>query len=105
MAAPRRHRRGRPVLRLAAAAFDASENVALLLTLDGNGGSFAPPLAAVCSAIKFTLIPIAIAILYAFSGVAALAQIPCLEPRWSSAEQRARDPLWCFELRPVTDVR
>ncbi|MGO9760618.1 MAG: hypothetical protein ACLP1Q_05075 [Solirubrobacteraceae bacterium] len=56
-----------PFFALAAATFDASENVALLLTLAGNGGSLAPPLAAVCSAIKFTLI--GIAILYALSGL------------------------------------
>jgi hypothetical protein len=56
-----------PFFALAAASFDASENVALLLTLAGNGGSFAPPFAAVCSAIKFTLI--GIAILYALSGL------------------------------------
>jgi hypothetical protein len=57
-----------PFFALAAASFDASENVALLLTLAGHGGSFAPPFAAVCSAIKFTLI--AIAILYALCGLA-----------------------------------
>lgn len=57
-----------PFFALAAASFDASENVALLLTLAGNGGSFAPPFAAVCSAIKFTLI--GVAILYALSGLA-----------------------------------
>jgi hypothetical protein len=57
-----------PFFALAAASFDASENVALLLTLAGNGGSFAPPFAAVCSAIKFTLI--SIAILYSLSGLA-----------------------------------
>jgi hypothetical protein len=55
-----------PYFALAAATFDATENVALLLTLAGNGGSFAPPFAAVCSTIKFTLI--SIAILYALSG-------------------------------------
>jgi hypothetical protein len=55
-----------PFFALAAAAFDATQNVALLLTLAGNGGSFAPLFAAVCSAIKFTLI--GIAILYALSG-------------------------------------
>jgi hypothetical protein len=54
---------------LAAAMFDASENVALLLTLAGEGGSFAPPFAAFCSAIKFTLI--GIAILYVLCGLAA----------------------------------
>ena len=56
-----------PFFALAAASFDASENVALLLTLAGHGGSFAPPFAAVCSAIKFTLIAIAIA--YAVCGL------------------------------------
>jgi hypothetical protein len=57
-----------PFFALAAATFDASENAALLLTLEGNGGSFAPPFAAVCSAIKFTLI--GIAIVYAVCGAA-----------------------------------
>ncbi|HEX3509964.1 MAG TPA: hypothetical protein VHT27_02575 [Solirubrobacteraceae bacterium] len=57
-----------PFFPLAAAAFDASENVALLLTLAGDGGSFAPPFAAVCSAIKFTLI--GVAILYVLNGLA-----------------------------------
>jgi hypothetical protein len=56
-----------PFFALAAAGFDASENVALLLTLAGNGGSFAPPFAAVCSTIKFTLI--VIAILYVLYGL------------------------------------
>lgn len=57
-----------PLFALAAASFDASENVALLLTLAGHGGSFAPPFAAVCSMIKWTLI--SIAILYALCGLA-----------------------------------
>jgi hypothetical protein len=57
-----------PFFALAAAIFDASENVALLLTLAGNGGSFAPPFAALCSAIKFTLITTAI--LYVLCGLA-----------------------------------
>lgn len=51
-----------------AASFDASENVALLLTLAGRGGSFAPPFATVCSTVKFTLITIAI--LYVLCGLA-----------------------------------
>lgn len=59
-----------PFFALAAAAFDATENIALLLTLAGSGASIAPPLAAVCSAIKFTLITIAI--LYALAGLIAL---------------------------------
>jgi hypothetical protein len=57
-----------PLLALAVAAFDAIENVALLLTLAGRGGNLAPPLVAVCSAIRFALI--ATAILYALSGLA-----------------------------------
>ncbi len=56
-----------PFFALAAATFDATENVALLLTLAGNGGSFAPPFAAVCSAVKFTLI--SIAIIYSLCGL------------------------------------
>jgi hypothetical protein len=59
-----------PYFALAAACFDASENVALLLTLGGHGGSFAPPFATVCSTIKWTLI--GIAILYALCGLALL---------------------------------
>jgi hypothetical protein len=57
-----------PFFALAAAAFDATENVALLLTLAGKGGSFAPPFAAICSTIKFALI--GIAILYVVFGLA-----------------------------------
>ncbi|MFI4992174.1 MAG: hypothetical protein ACHQCH_00975 [Solirubrobacterales bacterium] len=57
-----------PFFALAAATFDATENVALLLTLAGNGGSFAPPFATICSTIKFTLITIAI--LYVLWGLA-----------------------------------
>jgi hypothetical protein len=61
-----------PYFALAAACFDAAENVALLLTLGGNGGSFAPPFATICSSIKWTLI--GIAILYALCGLALLLQ-------------------------------
>jgi hypothetical protein len=67
-----------PFFALAAASFDASENVALLLTLAGNGGSFAPPFVAVCSAIKFTLITIAI--LYALCGLALWLRARLLQP-------------------------
>jgi hypothetical protein len=67
-----------PFFALAAACFDASENVALLLTLAGNGGSFAPPFAAVCSASKFTLITIAI--LYAMGGLALWLRARLLQP-------------------------
>jgi hypothetical protein len=45
-----------PFLAAAAALFDASENVALLLTVGGHGGSFAPPFATVCASLKFALI-------------------------------------------------
>lgn len=57
-----------PFFALAAAAFDATENVALLLTLGGDGGSFAPPLATVCSTFKWALI--GVAILYVLLGTA-----------------------------------
>ncbi len=67
-----------PFFASAAAMFDASENVALLRTLAGNGGSLAPPFAAVCSAIKFTLI--GIAILYALSGLALWLRARLLQP-------------------------
>jgi hypothetical protein len=66
-----------PFFSLAAASFDASENVALLLTLAGNGGSFAPPFATVCSASKFTLI--AIAILYTLGGLMLRLRVRLLQ--------------------------
>lgn len=50
-----------PFFALAAALFDAAENVFLLLALEGHGGEHAPLIATVCSSIKFTLITIAIA--------------------------------------------
>lgn len=61
-----------PYFALAAACFDAAENVALLLVLGGHGGSFAPPFAAVCSGVKWALI--GIAILYPLWGLALLAR-------------------------------
>jgi hypothetical protein len=67
-----------PFFALAAATFDASENVALLLTLAGNGGSFAPPFTAVCSTIKFTLV--GIAILYVLCGLAVPLRARLLQP-------------------------
>ena len=57
-----------PFFAIAAAIFDATENIALLLTLAGRGGSVAPPFATVCSTIKFTLV--SIAILYVVCGLA-----------------------------------
>lgn len=50
-----------------AAIFDAGENVFLLLTLGGHGGSFGPPIAAVCAGLKFLLITCAI--VYVFWGL------------------------------------
>ena len=67
-----------PFFALAAATFDASENVALLLTLAGNGGSFAAPFAAVCSTIKFALI--GVAILYVLVGLALRLRARRLQP-------------------------
>jgi len=67
-----------PFFAVVAATFDATENAALLLTLAGNGGSFAPPFAAVCSAIKFTLI--SIAILYALCGLTLQLRVRLLQP-------------------------
>ncbi len=67
-----------PLFALAAAAFDATENVALLLTLAGSGGSFAPPFAALCSSIKFTLI--GIAILYVLCGLVLRVRARVLQP-------------------------
>ncbi len=67
-----------PYFALAAAMFDASENVALLLILGGNGGSFAAPFATVCSTIKFTLITIAI--LYVICGLGLRMRARVLQP-------------------------
>ncbi len=50
-----------PFFATAAATFDATENVFLLLVLGGHGGEHAPLIATICSSIKFTLITIAIA--------------------------------------------
>jgi hypothetical protein len=67
-----------PYFALAAACFDASENVALLLTLGGHGGSFAPPFATICSSIKWTLI--GVAIFYVLCGLALLVRARLLKP-------------------------
>jgi pimeloyl-ACP methyl ester carboxylesterase len=45
---------------IAAAAFDAVEDVGLLLALGRHGGAFAPRLATVCAIVKFVLIEIAV---------------------------------------------
>lgn len=62
-----------PYFALVAACFDASENVALLLTLGGHGGRFAPPFATACSSIKWLLI--GTAILYAICGLALVLKV------------------------------
>ena len=49
------------------AAFDALEDVALLVALDGNGGNAAPLLAAICASAKFLLI--VAAIVYIVAGL------------------------------------
>jgi hypothetical protein len=61
-----------PFFATAAAMFDATENVFLLLVLGGHGGELAPLIATVCSTIKFTLITIAI--LYVLCGLAQRLQ-------------------------------
>jgi hypothetical protein len=60
-----------PFFATAAAIFDATENVFLLLVLEGHGGEHAPLVATICSSIKFTLITIAI--LYVLCGLARRA--------------------------------
>jgi hypothetical protein len=50
-----------PFFAAVAALFDATENVFLLLVLEGHGGEHAPLIATICSSIKFMLITIAIA--------------------------------------------
>jgi hypothetical protein len=54
---------------VAAALFDAAENIVWLLVLGGHGGSFGPPFATTCASFKFVLI--ALAILYALWGLGA----------------------------------
>jgi hypothetical protein len=49
----------------AAGAFDAIEDVGLLLAVDGHGGDFAPGLARVCASLKFLLLALTIAYLIA----------------------------------------
>lgn len=56
-----------PSAAVAAAVFDAGENVFLLLTLGGHGGSFGPPIATACASVKFLLI--AFAIVYVLWGL------------------------------------
>jgi len=48
-----------------AAAFDAIEDVGLLVAVEGRGGGFAPRLAQVCASLKFALLAAVIAYLLA----------------------------------------
>jgi hypothetical protein len=50
---------------VAVAAFDAVEDVGLLLAVDRHGGAFAPRLAQVCASLKFALLAVTIAYLLA----------------------------------------
>jgi hypothetical protein len=50
---------------VAGAAFDAIEDVGLLLAVDGHGGGFAPRLAQVCASLKFALLAATISYLVA----------------------------------------
>jgi hypothetical protein len=52
-------------LAAAAAAFDAIEDVGLLLAVDGHGGDVAPRLSQVCASLKFLLIAVTIGYLIA----------------------------------------
>jgi hypothetical protein len=52
--------------------FYATENVFLLLVLEGHGGEHGPLIATVCSSVNFTLITIAI--LYVLCGLACRLQ-------------------------------
>jgi hypothetical protein len=56
-----------PLAAASAAGFDSVENVFLLLTLGGHGGSFAPAIATACASVKFLLI--AFAIVYVLWGL------------------------------------
>jgi hypothetical protein len=58
-----------PLCAATAPIFDLTENVFLLLTLGGHGGSFGPPIATACASLKFLLI--AIAIVYVLWGLAS----------------------------------
>jgi hypothetical protein len=58
-----------PYLAIAAALFDMTENISLLLILGGHGGSVAPVLATAFASVKFGLITLAIA--FVLWGLAA----------------------------------
>jgi hypothetical protein len=72
-----------PYCAIAAACFDAVEDVALLLVLGGHGGTVAPPLATVCSSLKWALIASAIA--YALCGAVLWLRASLPRPRRAGA--------------------
>jgi hypothetical protein len=55
-------------LAAAAAAFDAIEDVGLLLAVNGHGGAVAPRLAQICASLKFAVFAVTIA--YLLAGLA-----------------------------------
>ncbi len=77
-----------PYFALAAACFDASENVALLLVLGGHGGSFAPPFATACSTTKWALI--GIAIIYVLWGLALLLSERLRRPATPAGQEKGK---------------
>jgi hypothetical protein len=60
-----------PTFAVAAALFDAVENVVWLLVLGGHGGKIGPPFATTCASLKFLLI--GLAILYVLWGLTSRA--------------------------------
>jgi len=69
-----------PGFAIAAALFDAAENIVWLFILGGHGGSFAPPFATTSASLKFLLITLAL--LYVMLGLAVR-----LHQRWKQKEQ------------------
>jgi hypothetical protein len=60
-----------PAFAIAAALFDAAENIVWLLVLGGHGGEVEPPIATTCAALKFLLI--GLVILYVLWGLISRA--------------------------------
>jgi hypothetical protein len=58
-----------PVFAVAAALFDAAENIVWLLVLGGHGGKLGPPFATICASLKFLLI--GLATVYVLWGLAS----------------------------------
>ena len=79
VAPARRDRRGRRLFGALAAAFDALENICLLLTLDGAGAAF-PLLATIFAACKFILLVAAIAYLLAGLAMWLRSRGPAAQP-------------------------